>query len=75
MNEHAKLLQEIERERLKLQEDRARMEVAKSLQTKSDESGLSRAEIDVAVKYAEVKLFQELSWRLKFLQRIPINVS
>lgn len=57
MNEHTKLLSEVERERLKLQEDRARMEVAKTLQAKNDESGFSRAEIDVAVKYAEATIF------------------
>lgn len=49
------MLKEIEDERSKLQEDRARMEIAKTLQSKnSDDSGLSRNEIDAAVKYAQV---------------------
>lgn len=49
------MLKEIEGEQLKLQEDRARMEIAKTLQSKnSDHLGVSRAEIDAAVRYAEV---------------------
>lgn len=55
LNEHAKLLKEIEEERLKLHEERARCEIAKTLQSKNaDDTGRSRAEIDAAVKYAEV---------------------
>jgi hypothetical protein len=55
LNEHAKLLKDIEEERLKLQEERARCEIAKTLQSKNaDDTGRSRAEIDAAVKYAEV---------------------
>lgn len=56
LNEHAKFLKEIEDERLKLQEERARNEIAKTLQSRNaDDKGLrSRAEIDAAVKYAEV---------------------
>lgn len=50
------MLKEIETERSKLLEDRARMEIAKTLQSKNaDDSVLSRAEVDAAVKYAEVK--------------------
>lgn len=44
-------------ERVKLQEERARMEIAKTLQSSSSSSATkpdSRAEIDAAVKYAEV---------------------
>jgi hypothetical protein len=49
------MLKETEDERLKLQEDRARMEIAKTLQSRNaDDSSLSRAEIDASVKYAEV---------------------
>lgn len=54
LSKHAKSLEDIEDERLKLQEDRARMEVEKKLHSKSFESGISRAEIDASVKYAEV---------------------
>lgn len=58
MSEHVKLLMEIESERLKLREDKARLEMAKTLQSKnSDDSGLSRAEVDASVKYAEVNNF------------------
>ncbi|KAG5670570.1 hypothetical protein PVAND_000823 [Polypedilum vanderplanki] len=54
LNEHTKLLREIEEERTKLQEEKARNEIAKTLHSKNaDEIGLSRAEIDAAVKYAE----------------------
>lgn len=50
------MLKEIESERSKLLEDRARMEIAKTLQSKNaDDSVLSRVEVDAAVKYAEVK--------------------
>lgn len=55
------MLRDIEDERLKLQEDRARMEIAKTLQSKSDDSGLSRVEIDASVKYAEVNNIRPLS--------------
>ena len=51
------MLKEIEDERLKLQEDRARNEIAKTLQSKNaDETGMlrSRAEVEAAVKYAQV---------------------
>lgn len=49
------MLKDIEEERLKLQEQRARCEMAKTLQSKNaDDTGRSRAEIDAAVKYAEV---------------------
>lgn len=49
------MLKDIEEERLKLQEERARCEIAKTLQSKNaDDTGRSRAEIDAAVKYAEV---------------------
>lgn len=38
-----------------MQEDKARMEMAKTLQSRNaDESGRSRAEIDASVKYAQV---------------------
>lgn len=58
MSEHTKILMEIESERLKLREDKARLEMAKTLQSKnSDDAGLSRAEIDASVKYAEVNNF------------------
>ena len=61
LSEHAKLLKELEDERVKLQEDRARMEIAKTLQSKnSDDSGLSRAEIDASIKYAEVNNFSSI---------------
>ncbi|CAG9806295.1 unnamed protein product [Chironomus riparius] len=54
LNEHAKLLKEIEDERLKLQEEKARNEIAKTLNSRNaDDSGRSRVEIDAAVKYAE----------------------
>lgn len=56
MDEHTKMLKEIENERSKLLEDRARMEIAKTLQSKNaDDSVLSRVEVDAAIKYAEVK--------------------
>lgn len=56
LNEHAKLLKDLDDERVKLQEERARMEIAKTLQSKnSDDSGLSRVQIDASIKYAEVK--------------------
>jgi hypothetical protein len=49
-------VKEIEDERQKLQEQRARMEIAKTLQSKNaDDSGISRAEIDAAVHYAQVR--------------------
>lgn len=52
------MLKEIEDERMKLQEERARNEIAKALQSKNaDDSGRSRIEIDAAVKYAEVNNF------------------
>jgi hypothetical protein len=55
LNEHAKLVSEIEDERMKLQEEKARNEIAKTLHTKNaDDGGRSRIEIDAAVKYAEV---------------------
>lgn len=54
LSEHGKLLKELDDERMKLQEERARMEIAKTLQSKNDDSGLSRAEIDAAVRYAGV---------------------
>jgi hypothetical protein len=55
LSEHTKLLKELDDERLKVQEERARMEIAKTLKAKNaDDSGHSRAEIDAAVKYAEV---------------------
>ncbi|XP_070493942.1 calponin homology domain-containing protein DDB_G0272472-like [Chironomus tepperi] len=54
LNEHAKLLNEIEDERLKLQEEKARNEIAKTLNSRNaDDTGRSRVEIDAAVKYAE----------------------
>jgi hypothetical protein len=59
LSEHAKLLGEIEDERLKLQEERARMEVEKKLHSKNTESGISRAEIDASVKYAEVNTIMQ----------------
>lgn len=49
------MLNEVDMERVKLQEERARMEIAKTLQSSTrPDSVLSRAEIDAAVKYAEV---------------------
>lgn len=51
------MLKEIEDERLKLHEERARNEIAKTLQSKNaDETGMlrSRAEVEAAVKYAQV---------------------
>lgn len=49
------MLKEIESERSKLLEDRARMEIAKTLQSKNaDDSVLSRVEVDAAIRYAEV---------------------
>lgn len=55
------MLKEIDDERVKLREDRARMEIAKTLQSKnSDDSVLSRAEIDASIKYAEVNKFLSL---------------
>ena len=55
------MLKEIESERTQLQETRARMEIAKTLQSKNpDDSLLSRVEVDAAVKYAEVRLFSQL---------------
>lgn len=57
MNEHTKLLSDIEDERTRLQEERARNEIAKALHTKNaDDTGRSRVEIDAAVKYAEVNI-------------------
>ncbi|CAO1422321.1 unnamed protein product [Diamesa serratosioi] len=54
LNEYAKLMKAVEDERLKLQEQRAQIEVSKQLQNRnSNEIGSSRAEIDAAVKYAE----------------------
>lgn len=55
LNEYSKMMQEVEGERIKLQEKRAEMEVSKQLHVKNNESTISRAEIDAAVKYAEVK--------------------
>lgn len=58
LNEHAKLVNDAEDERIKLQEDRARNEIAKALHSKNaDDTGRSRVEIDAAVKYAEVNIF------------------
>lgn len=57
LSEHSKALRDIEDERLKLQEERARLEVEKKLFSKSSGSGMSRAEIDASVKYAEVNIF------------------
>lgn len=54
LSEHANRLKEIEDERLKLQEDKARMDIEMKLHSKISESEISRAEIDVSVKYAEV---------------------
>ena len=54
LNEHANRLKEIEDERLKLQEEKARMDIEMKLHSKISESDISRAEIDVSVKYAEV---------------------
>lgn len=51
-------MKEIEDERLKLQEEKARNEIAKTLNSRNaDDTGRSRAEIDAAVKYAEVNIF------------------
>lgn len=48
-------MKEIEDERSKLQEERTRCEIAKTLQIKNvDDKGRSRAEIEIAVKCAEV---------------------
>ena len=61
LNEHANRLKDIEDERLKLQEDKARMDIEMKLHSRISESEISRAEIDVSVKYAEVNK--------KFMQR------
>ena len=51
-------MKEIEDERLKLQEEKARNEIAKTLNSRNaDDTGRSRVEIDAAVKYAEVNIF------------------
>ncbi|CRK87852.1 CLUMA_CG001639, isoform A [Clunio marinus] len=69
LNEHAKLLKELEDERLKLQEEKARVEIAKTLQSRhSDDSGLSRAEIDAAVKYAEEAASESEKQRQRFIE-------
>jgi len=61
LSEHAKLMKGIEDERLKLQEEKARNEIAKTLNSRTaDDTGRSRAEIDAAVKYAEVNIFSHL---------------
>lgn len=66
--EHSKLLNDLETERVKLQEERARMEIAKTLQSSTrPDSGLGRAEIDAAVKYAEVNKISPIF--LLFLSR------
>ncbi|CAO1427379.1 unnamed protein product [Diamesa hyperborea] len=54
LNEYAKLIKAVEDERLKLQEQKAQIEVSKQLQNRnSSETGISRAEIDAAVRYAD----------------------
>lgn len=74
MSEHAKLLMEIENERLKLREEKARLEIAKTLQSKnSDDSGLSRAEIDASVKYAEVNNFHYKPKNKSFVLEAPAD--
>jgi hypothetical protein len=50
-------MKEIEDTRIKLQEDRAQLEISKQLQNKNIENGISRAEIDAAVKFAGVCYF------------------
>jgi hypothetical protein len=51
-------MKEIEDERSKLQEEKARNEIAKTLNSRNaDDTGRSRVEIDAAVKYAEVNIF------------------
>ena len=57
LNEYAKLIKAVEDERLKLLEQKAQIEVSKQLQNRnSGETGISRAEIDAAVRYAEVNV-------------------
>lgn len=61
LNEYAKLIKVVEDERLKLQEQKAQIEVAKQLQNRnSTETGISRAEIDAAVRYAEVSVINHI---------------
>jgi hypothetical protein len=63
LDEHAKLLSDFESDRLKLQEDKARLEIDRKLQSKKSESTLSRVEIDASVKFAEVYK----NWEKSFL--------
>lgn len=65
------MLREVEDERLKLQEDRARAEIAKTLQSRNaDDLGLSRAEIDASVKYAEVNNTETFLLLLSLVSRL-----
>ena len=58
LSEHAKSLKDIEEERIKLQEEKARNDIAKTLNSRNaDDSGRFRVEIEAAVKYAEVNNF------------------
>lgn len=75
------MLNDVDMERVKLQEERARMEIAKTLQSSTrPDSGLSRAEIDAAVKYAEVneifyQIVLSLSWYPQQQQRAALEFS
>lgn len=61
LNEYAKLIKAVEDERLKLQAQKAQIEVAKQLQNRnSSETGITRAEIDAAVRYAEVNVINHI---------------
>ena len=52
----------VDDEQLKVQEQKAQIEVSKQLQNRnSSENGLSRAEIDAAVRYAEVNNINQIS--------------
>lgn len=61
LNEYAKLIKAVEDERLKVQEQKAQIEVSKQLQNRnSSETGISRAEIDAAVRYADVSVINHI---------------
>lgn len=79
LDEHAKLLKEIEIERLKLQEEKARLEIAKKLNSNNaDDSVLSRAEVDAAIKYAEVNksLWRFFAWtNLRNRRAVGLSLS
>ena len=54
LSEFSKLMQQVDIEKAKIQEEKVQLEVAKQLNGQHSRSEISRAEIDAGVKFAEV---------------------